>query len=91
VQLFFLSQVSVAFTLAFPDFKEGAQNAIKIHSEDYFAFISWDLEDNGLPMNITFYKKAKLALAENLEKCGRTQDAAKVFEELRMYMTNQEN
>jgi transcription initiation factor IIE alpha subunit len=31
-----------------------------------------------------------LALAKNLEKCGRTQDAAKIFEELQMYDKSRE-
>ena len=32
-----------------------------------------------------FRTKARTALAQNLEKCGRTQDSAKIYEDLRMY------
>ena len=37
------------------------------------------------PYYTLFYQKGRLALAENLERCGRTQDAANIFESLQMY------
>lgn len=37
-----------------------------------------------------FYQRAKIALADNLEKCGRIQDAAKIFEDLHMYDKSRE-
>ena len=59
--------------------------AIRISSPRFVAF-PW-LDPTGKPvwMFERFYAQAKLALAKNLERCGRTQDAAKVFEEMRMY------
>lgn len=59
--------------------------AIQIHSERFAAF-PW-LEPSGNPnwMFKKFAHKAKVTLAQNLEKCGRTQDAAKILEELHMY------
>lgn len=59
--------------------------ALSIHSRKFVAF-PW-LSPTGKPvwMFERFYSRAKLKLAQNLERCGRTQDSAKVFEELRMY------
>jgi uncharacterized protein with PIN domain len=37
-----------------------------------------------------YHTNAKTALAQNLEKCGRTQDAARVYEDLRMYDKSRE-
>jgi uncharacterized protein (DUF983 family) len=59
--------------------------AIKIHTKQYPAFKWWDSWSNYLLSYQSFLTKAKTALANNLEKCGRTSDAAKIFEELRMY------
>ena len=60
-------------------------NAIQIHTKRIAAFKWWDSADNHTWPYKTFKAKARTALAQNLEKCGRTADAAKVFEELRMY------
>ena len=60
-------------------------NAIKIHTKQCPAFKWWDSSSNYLWSYQAFLTKARTALANNLEKCGRTSDAAKIFEELRMY------
>jgi hypothetical protein len=59
--------------------------ATQIHSDQFGAFPYRD--NSGKPhwMFEKFRAKARTALAENLEKCGRTQDSAKIFEDLRMY------
>ena len=72
------------------DFKEAAQCAIRMHSEKFCAFPGGDSESKPFWMYESFCNKAKLALAENLERCGRIQDAAKAFEELRMYDKSRE-
>jgi len=61
------------------------QHAVKIHSDRCVAFPwtnssgAYDWTSKALAI------KAKTALAENLERCGRTLDSAKVFEDLHMY------
>ncbi|MCW4000485.1 MAG: hypothetical protein NWE93_09615 [Candidatus Bathyarchaeota archaeon] len=60
-------------------------NSIQIQSPKYPAFPYWDSTGKPYWMYEGFRNKAKLTLAQNLERCGRTQDAAKIFEELRMY------
>jgi DNA-directed RNA polymerase subunit RPC12/RpoP len=59
--------------------------AIQIQSPRFTSFPCWDSAGKPFWMFENFRAKAKLTLAQNLERCGRTQDAAKVFEELRMY------
>jgi len=62
-----------------------ARRAVQIHSERFVAFPWWNSSNTSLWMSQQSSDKAKLALAQNLERCGRTTDAAKVFEELRLY------
>ena len=59
--------------------------AEQIHSTQFAAFPYWDNSSKVVWMFEKFRVKAQTALAQNLEKCGRTQDSAKVFEDLRMY------
>ena len=77
---------------AVADFYESdLEYAVQIHSEDQPAFSIYDEEAKRHdPLYMRFYNKAKLALAKNLEKCGRTQDAAKIFEELQIYDKSRE-
>jgi hypothetical protein len=67
------------------DFKTRIENTIRIHSRNYPAIPWWDEQQKIFGIYETFYCKGKAALAKNLERCGRTQDAAKIFEDLRMY------
>jgi hypothetical protein len=60
-------------------------NAIRIHSKQWPAFKWWDSSKNYIEAYPLLVTRAKTVLAQNLEKCGRTSDAAKIFEELRMY------
>jgi DNA-directed RNA polymerase subunit RPC12/RpoP len=62
-----------------------ARKAVQIHSARFVAFPWFDSSNKSLWMAKQSADNARLALAQNLEKCGRTVDAAKVFEELRMY------
>jgi predicted RNA-binding Zn-ribbon protein involved in translation (DUF1610 family) len=61
------------------------QRAIRINSDRCVAFPwinssgAYDWTSKALAI------KAKTALAENLERCGRTLDSAKIFEDLRLY------
>lgn len=64
--------------------------AAQIHSGKFAAFPWWDPNGKILWMFEKFHTKAKTALAQNLEKCGRTQDAAKIYEDLRMYDKSRE-
>jgi hypothetical protein len=59
--------------------------AIQMHTRKSPAFPWWDSSGKHLLSFKQFKAKAKTALAQNLEKCGRTSDAAKIFEELRVY------
>jgi hypothetical protein len=59
--------------------------AVRIHSSRYVAFQGLDSAGKPVWMFDKFYSQAKLALAKNLEKCGRIQDAARIFEEMHMY------
>ncbi len=59
--------------------------AIRIQSQHFPAIPWWDSTGKSLWTYRNFHDKAKSTLAQNLERCGRTQDAAKVFEELKMY------
>lgn len=61
-----------------------ANLAFKIHTANNPAF-PWWLSGTNLPEYEKFYNNAKITLAQNLEKCGRSLDSAKVFEELHMY------
>ena len=62
-----------------------AQNAVAMHNAQSPAF-PWRTSSNDCLKEFEqFYNRSKTILAENLERCGRVQDAAKVFEELRMY------
>ena len=68
------------------DFKDTVRRAIELHTPNEPAIPYWDYTTRkSIWLYGKFYNKAKLALAENLEKCGRTQDAARIFEELQMY------
>ena len=71
-------------------FTPKTQHAIEIHSKYNAAIPWWDSARRNIPEYAGFYNRAKLALAENLERCGRVQDAAKIFEELRMYDKSRE-
>ncbi len=62
-----------------------AKNAIAMHNSASTAFPWFTSSGTTIPEFEKFHTNCKTALAENLEKCGRTQDAAKVFEEMRMY------
>lgn len=72
------------------DYISKAKIAIHIHSQRFAAFPWCDSSGKPLWMFDAFSYKAKLTLAQNLERCGRTQDAAKVFEELHMYDKSRE-
>ena len=72
------------------DYIPKANIAIHIHSQNFAAFPWWDSTGKPFWMFEAFGHKAKLTLAQNLERCGRTQDAAKVFEELHMYDKSRE-
>jgi hypothetical protein len=61
------------------------QNALQIQTSRATAFPCWDSAGKPFWMFEGFRNKAKMTLAQNLERCGRTQDAAKTFEALRMY------
>jgi hypothetical protein len=73
------------FDAAANDFKATVRHATQFHSDYAPAIPWWDSARKSLWIYVEFYNRAKLALAENLEKCGRTQDAASIFEELQMY------
>jgi len=64
---------------------EKVKQAVRIHTQGFAAF-PWRDSSN---MPILQAKKsqynAKLALAQNLIRCGRILDAARVFEELKLY------
>jgi hypothetical protein len=64
--------------------------AVSINSQAFPAFPWIGSDGKPLFMFTNFMHKAKLMLAQNLEQCGRTQDAAKIFEELRMYDKSRE-
>ena len=66
------------------------ESAIRLHSINNPTFPWIDEKKNFSKIYTDFYNAAKLALAQNLERCGRTQDAANVFEELRMYDKSRE-
>ena len=67
-------------------YKPKANTAIGLHSRNSPAFPMWDPQTKRHSQAyIDFFFKAKVALAENLEKCGRTQDAAKIYEEMQRY------
>jgi len=59
--------------------------AEQIHSAKHPAFPGWDKSGKAFWMFEKFRTKARTTLAQNLEKCGRTQDSAKIYEDLRMY------
>jgi DNA-directed RNA polymerase subunit RPC12/RpoP len=65
---------------------EKVKQAVKIHSEQFPAFPWHDSSGTDIFWAAKMFRnKARIALAQNLEKCGRTPDAAKIFEDLRMY------
>lgn len=64
---------------------EKAKKAVQTHTEKFVAFPWWDSSNTPLWMSQESSRNARLAMAHNLEKCGRITDAAKVFEELRLY------
>jgi hypothetical protein len=64
---------------------EMARRAVQIHSDRFVAFPWIDSSKRPKWTAKKSADNARLALAQNLEKCGRTTDSAKVFEELRMY------
>ena len=57
----------------------------QIHTERFVAFPWLDSSGKHTWMAQKSYSKACLALAQNLEMCGRPLDAAKVYERLRIY------
>jgi transcription elongation factor Elf1 len=59
--------------------------AQRIHSSRFPAFPWLDKSGKAVWMFEKFRGNSRTALAQNLEKCGRTQDSAKIFEDLRMY------
>jgi hypothetical protein len=59
--------------------------AINIQTSQYIAFPYQETSNKNVWMFDKFRTKAQTALAKNLESCGRTQDSAKVYEELHMY------
>jgi uncharacterized protein with PIN domain len=67
------------------DLIEKGKRAKQLHSERLPAFAWWDETNSRIWPADKSSLKAKTALAHNLEKCGRTADAAKIFEELRLY------
>jgi DNA-directed RNA polymerase subunit RPC12/RpoP len=73
---------------AFKDAKgnyEPVKQAVRIHTQRYVA-IPWIDSANRLIWQAKIsLRNAKLALAKNLIRCGRSLDAAKVYEELTMY------
>jgi DNA-directed RNA polymerase subunit RPC12/RpoP len=77
--------LSCAIANADSGLAEMARTAVQIHTEKFVAFPWWDSSNTPLWMSEKSSSNAKLALAQNLERCGRTLDAARVFEELRLY------
>jgi len=67
------------------EFAEKARYAVQIHSERWVAFPWLDSSNQPFWMAQKSSYSAKLALAQNLERCGRITDSAKVYEELRFY------
>ena len=59
--------------------------AESLHTAKFNAFPFWDSQGRALWMFEKFRNNARSTLAQNLEKCGRTQDSAKIYEDLRMY------
>jgi hypothetical protein len=62
-----------------------AKLAAQIHSGRFPAFPWSDKSGKAVWTFKKFRTNARTVLAQNLEKCGRTQDSAKIFEDLRMY------
>jgi DNA-directed RNA polymerase subunit RPC12/RpoP len=69
---------------------EKAKKAVQIHTEQFPAFPWWDSSNKPTWMAQNSSYNAKLALAKNLERCGRVTDSAKIFEDLRMYDKSRE-
>lgn len=61
-----------------------AEFALKLHTSQCPAF-PWNGPNQNADKFSNFRTKAKTNLAENLERCGRTQDSARIYEELRNY------
>jgi uncharacterized protein (DUF983 family) len=59
--------------------------AERLHTSRFNAFPCLDSSGKAVWMFEKFRNNARTTLAENLEKCGRTQDSAKIYEDLRMY------
>lgn len=64
---------------------EEARKAFELGTAENPAFLCWDSNGNPSPQAHQFRLNARLLLAQNLEKCGRTLDAAKIYEELQNY------
>ncbi len=60
-------------------------HAVSLHTPEFTALPCRDPSGKYMWMFERFISKARLTLAQNLERCGRTRDAAVIFEELRMY------
>jgi DNA-directed RNA polymerase subunit RPC12/RpoP len=80
-----LNAVANANPYVAKDLVPKVNNAIRLQSQRYPAIPWWDSTGKPLWTYRNFHDKAKSTLAQNLERCGRVQDAAKIFEELRMY------
>ena len=74
----------------FKSFSSVYQKAISIHTYSFPAFPWFDSKGKNLQIYEEFSNIAKLALAQNLERCGRLEDAAKVFEGMHMYDKSRE-
>jgi hypothetical protein len=62
-----------------------AKYAASIHSATYPAFPWMDSTNKPIWQSQNSVHNARMALAQNLERCGRTLDAAKEYETLRLY------
>jgi uncharacterized protein (DUF983 family) len=68
-----------------PVLSRRANYAVQLHSGRFQAFPWLDASGKPVWMFEKFHTRAKTELAKNLEKCGRTQDSAKIYEDLHMY------
>ncbi len=67
------------------DLIERGKRAKQLQSAQFPAFAWWDENNNRIWPADKSNAKAKTSLAHNLERCGRTADAARIFEDLRLY------
>lgn len=79
------SIVNALLTSANTELATKAKKAREVHTERFVAFPWLDISNQPIWMAQKSSYNAKLALAQNLERCGRIMDSAKVFEELRLY------